>query len=367
MFTVLVIEDETDIRENLQDTFEAENFHVLVAADGDAGIRLAISHVPDIVISDIMMPGIDGYGVLESLKNNESTCTIPLIFLTAKQEMNELRQGMGLGATDYLTKPFRNHELLDVVYTRLKMRNQIDDTYSRALNELRNNLTQSLPHELRTPLAPIINIAQIMQSHHDKLSQDDMKEFGGLILRGATRLSHLIENYILVAELDLIAQNPEKLAMVQSQTTPYSMQVIESTILEYFRDNENRANDFDMQLANINVCISLDHLKKIVLELLDNACKFSEIGTPIQLRTRIVNGFFELSIRDNGRGMKPEHIKQIGTYVQFERQKYEQQGMGFGLAIIRRITKIYGGKFSIKSKQDRGTLIQILLPTQQDL
>ena len=366
MFTILVIEDEADIRENLQDTFEAENFHVLTASDGYTGINLAISELPDLVISDIMMPGIDGCGVLESLKNHESTCTIPLVFLTAKQEMEELRHGMSLGATDYLMKPFKIQELLEVVHTRLKMRNQIDDTYTRAFNELRNNLTQSLPHELRTPLAPIINIAQIMQSHHDKLSHDDIKEFGDLILRGASRLSHLIENYLLVAELDLITQNPDKLAKIQSQTTPHSYQVIESTIIDYFRKNELRANDFDLQLANIHVCISLEYLKKIVCELLDNTCKFSEVGTPIQFRTRMVNGFFELSIRDSGRGMKPEHIKQIDTYVQFEREKYEQQGMGFGLAIIRRITKIFGGKFFIKSKQERGTLIQIVLPTQQE-
>ena len=364
MATVLVIEDEAGIRENIQDLLEVEGFDVLTAADGDMGIKLAINRMPDIVISDIMMPGVDGYGVLESLKNHEATCTIPLVFLTAKQEMKDLRQGMVLGATDYLTKPFRNQELLEVVNTRLKMKNQIDDTYSQSLNAIRNNLTQSLPHELRTPLAPIVNLAQIMQSHPDKLSADDIKEFGGLIQRGATRLSQLIEKYILIAELELITQNPDKLEMVQSRVTSHSLEVIEATVIEYFNENEKRASDFDMQLAEAEVNVSSDYLKKIVFELLDNACKFSADGTPIRLRTRIVDGVFELSIRDKGRGMKPEQIKKIGTYVQFEREQYEQQGMGFGLSIVNRISDIYDGKLTIKSKPENGTIVQVLLPIQ---
>lgn len=364
MTTVLVIEDEEGIRDNLQELFEVEGFDVLTATDGRKGIQMAINQMPDIVISDIMMPDIDGYGVLESLKNNEATCTIPIVFLTAKQEMKDLRQGMGLGATDYLTKPFKNDELLEVVNTRLKMKNQVDDTYSRNINAIRSNLTRSLPHELRTPLAPIVNVAQIMQTYSEKLSADEIKEFGGLIQRGATRLSQLIEKYILVAELELMTQNPEKLEMVKAKVTPDSQPLIEATVIEYFNENEKRASDFDMQLAEAEVNVSSDYLKKIVFELLDNACKFSADGTPIRLRTRIVDGVFEFSIRDKGRGMKPEQIKKIGTYVQFEREQYEQQGMGFGLSIVNRISDIYDGKLTIKSKPENGTIVQVLLPIQ---
>src|SRR4051812_15821307 len=111
METVLLIEDNTDIRENMGEILELAGYKVLLAANGKDGAALAIRQVPDIIVCDIMMPELDGYGVLHLLQKHESTMNIPFIFLTAKTERTEIRKGMELGADDYITKPFEGAEL----------------------------------------------------------------------------------------------------------------------------------------------------------------------------------------------------------------------------------------------------------------
>ncbi|MEH2414258.1 EAL domain-containing response regulator [Nostoc sp.] len=117
---ILIIEDEEAVRENILDLLEAENFETLAAANGRIGVDLAISEIPDLILCDLMMPEIDGYGVLTALRQDPSTATIPFIFLTAKSGKSDFRQGMDMGADDYITKPFTRAELLSAITNRLE-------------------------------------------------------------------------------------------------------------------------------------------------------------------------------------------------------------------------------------------------------
>ncbi|MDP5338218.1 MAG: EAL domain-containing response regulator, partial [Nodularia sp. (in: cyanobacteria)] len=120
MTKILVIEDEESVRENLLDLLESENFETITAANGAIGINLAISVMPDLILCDMMMPEMDGYGVLKVLRQEPLTATIPFIFLTAKSAKADFRQGMDMGADDYLTKPFTRAELLGAIINRLE-------------------------------------------------------------------------------------------------------------------------------------------------------------------------------------------------------------------------------------------------------
>ncbi|MBS1645032.1 MAG: response regulator [Bacteroidetes bacterium] len=119
MTTVLLIEDNTDIRENMGEILELAQYKVLLAENGKVGAAMALEHIPDIIVCDIMMPELDGYGVIHLLQKQEATRDIPFIFLTAKTERTEIRKGMELGADDYITKPFEGAELLNAIETRL--------------------------------------------------------------------------------------------------------------------------------------------------------------------------------------------------------------------------------------------------------
>jgi len=119
METVLLIEDNKEIRENMGEILELARYNVLLAPDGKQGAAMALHHKPDIIVCDIMMPELDGYGVIHLLQKHEETRNIPFIFLTAKTERGEIRKGMELGADDYITKPFEGAELLNAIAIRL--------------------------------------------------------------------------------------------------------------------------------------------------------------------------------------------------------------------------------------------------------
>lgn len=120
MKTILLIEDNENIRENTAEILELSNYKVIVAENGKIGVEKAIEHKPDLIICDIMMPVLDGYGVFHAIRKNEAIKNVPFIFLTAKTERSDFRKGMELGADDYITKPFDGTELLNAVDSRLK-------------------------------------------------------------------------------------------------------------------------------------------------------------------------------------------------------------------------------------------------------
>lgn len=133
---ILIIEDNDDIRESTAEILELANYEVLQAVNGRTGVDLAISELPDVILCDIMMPELDGYGVLYLLHKNEQTATIPFIFLTAKAERIDMRKGMEMGADDYLTKPFDDVELLNAIESRLSKRDKQQVFYSQSLEKL---------------------------------------------------------------------------------------------------------------------------------------------------------------------------------------------------------------------------------------
>jgi len=140
---VLIIEDNNDIRENIVEILELAAYTVFAAENGKTGVDLALKNKPDIVLCDIMMPELDGYGVLYLLNKNPDTAATPFIFLTAKAERVDLRKGMEMGADDYLTKPFDDIELLNAIESRLKKKTAMETFYSKSLDRLGSLVSKS--------------------------------------------------------------------------------------------------------------------------------------------------------------------------------------------------------------------------------
>lgn len=148
MKKILVIEDEQVIRENILKLLKAEGFDVTGAENGAQGLNAAVSNVPDVIICDVMMPELDGYGVLVALRSNPVTATVPFVFLTGKAERSEMRQGMELGADDYLTKPFSKAELVGAISSRLKKQEAVAEQYHN-LRSPSNEFIQDTAHKLQ--------------------------------------------------------------------------------------------------------------------------------------------------------------------------------------------------------------------------
>lgn len=367
MKTILVIEDEQVVLEMLLDLLNAENFQVLGTRDGKTGIELANAHLPNLIISDVMMPDVDGFDVLRVLRSSPATATIPFIFLTAKTDRTDLRQGMELGADDYLTKPFSRSQLLKAISVQLEKQVAIDQQHAQKLEQLRSSIALSLPLELRSPLNSILGYSRLLIDESDALKRSEIQGIAKTIHQSAERLYRLTQNFLLYAELELIATNPLQVEALQSGRVSSAASTIEQ-IAVLVAKRVGREDNLHLDLVDASVRIAKVRLEKIVEELIDNAFKYSPAGTPVRIvgvlgcRDVSLNRCYTLSVSDNGRGMTPTQIAEVGAYQQFDRKLYEQKGSGLGLTITKRLAQLLGGELAIESTPGQQTTVKVILP-----
>ena len=360
MAKILVIEDEAGIRNNLLELLEENGFDVLEAEDGLVGIKLATEQRPDLILCDVMMPEVDGYEVLTALRSNPATQTIPFIFLTAKAG-KEVRQGMNLGSDDYLTKPFTVNDLLSAIVARLDKQSAISRQSQEQLDALRSNISHALSHELRTPLNGILGLSEILLEEYDSDEPSENREMLEEIHASGLRLFRVIQNFLLYAELELAARSPERIEVYRGYETSTKEIIVTQAVQQ--AQKSNREADLQLMCEEISARIAAPKLQKLVEELVDNAFKLSNTGTPIILASCLENNRFVLTVSNEGRGMTAQQIAQVGAYNQFERKLYEQQGLGLGLIIARYLAELHDGKLTIQSVPEQKTTVRVDLPT----
>ncbi|MDJ0518919.1 MAG: response regulator [Trichodesmium sp. MO_231.B1] len=364
MKKILVIEDDKSILTIITDILEAEDFVVVGAKNGRVGIEKAQQEIPDLILCDVMMPEVDGYGVLKSLRQNLVTEAIPFIFLTAKSTKADLREGMELGADDYLTKPFTRDELMKAINTRLDKKSIIERRTQEQLDDLRTSITLSLPHELRTPLNGIIGYSQFIIEDFQDLEENEILTMLENINVSAHRLYRLIQNFLLYTDLELLSRDRDRLELFKTGSLSNPRSIIREVALEKAR-SFNRLKDLDITSENANLKISEPNFRKIIDELLDNAFKFSPPNTKVQVIGRLLQNIFAVDFIDNGTGMNINEIANVGAYKQFNRHIYEQQGSGLGLILAKQMTELHNGKLIIQSIPKQETTVTIFLPIRE--
>lgn len=360
MAKILVVEDDKNLRDTIADILTYGGHHIVEAADGSVGVELAQAHLPDLVVSDILMPDVDGYELLLCLRNNPKTNTIPIIFLTAKDNPQARRRGMVSGADDYLTKPFDPTDLLEAIDTQLKKRALLADKTETSMRMLRKNIIYALPHEMRTPLHLILGFASLLRDDYDQVTPAEVLQSAQAMLHSGKRLQRLIENYLVYAQLELL-NDPQEIQALRNHLVKDPADLIAEEAIQKAQEYK-RQDDLVMKLHNVALRISPGDLKKIVEELVDNAFKFSDPGSKVYVDSLREDSEFVLHIQDAGQGMTPDETQSIGAYMQFERAFYEQQGLGLGLVIAQRLVELHDGIMEFKSRPDEGTHIRISFP-----
>lgn len=353
---ILVIDDEVPLLEEIVEWLEFEGFEVRGANNGEAGIAIALEQLPDLILSDVNMPGIDGYRVLLELRTHAPLSLTPFIFLTAMADRRNVRYGMELGADDYITKPFSHSELLSAIRSRLEKIAVIQERSDSALNKLRHSLLYALPHELRTPLNSILGFGELLKMDADTIQPEKIALMADSIVAGGRRLYHLIENYLLYAQLEMQIDR-SSLGMRTAEVAEYITLCSAQVAARY-----NRSPLLALTLVDAPLKLASVDLSKIVTELVDNAFKFSAATTPVEISSQVDAEGYHLQIRDSGRGIAPQYLDQIGPYMQFDRALYEQQGSGLGLVIAQRLAEQCGGRLTLESKVGMGTTVTVLLP-----
>ena len=356
---ILVIEDDPAVRGLIVDTIRLKGWQPLEASDGEMGVQTAQAELPDLVLCDIQMPKMDGYGVLHRLRENKSTATLPFIFLSGLGEKPKVRKGMESGADDYIVKPFTVQELIGAIEARFQKQAAFQETAESRLNELRESLTFALPHEMVTPLNTILGFSSLLLES-PQISGSEIKEYAGLMHQAGERLKALIEKFLVYAQVELTAGNPEA-RTVATRPPHQTRETIAATAARVAKELK-RPNDLELKLSSVEHPINASHLDRLARELIENAFKFSEPGTKVEVKSTVEDGELRLEVTDRGRGLSAHQINRLGANLQFDRQLHEQQGTGLGLAIARRLAEMYTGTIRVESASDAGTTVVVAIP-----
>jgi signal transduction histidine kinase len=354
--TILVVEDEISLRENIQETLELNNYRILTAGNGAEAIKMCKNEVPDLVLSDIMMPVMDGYKMLEEFQKDPRTSSVPFIFLTAKSGESDLRKGMNNGADDYVIKPFKIRDLLQAVSTRLGKKKKTE----KVINQTAENISRFVPHELRTPLVTIMGFTQLLIDENGSLTQEETNDYLSKIKTASSRLHKTIEKFLLYSDISV--------SNTKEATDTSSAICINENELSAFLFSKSyiyeRKNDFKFEIEEGNIKISEVHFYVLFEEIIDNAIKFSPKGTDIIIRGFQADNEYILEITDYGIGISRDNLQIIAPFIQHDRMLNGQNGTGLGLPIIKSLARLYNGKFDMVSEEKKYTKVILKLPVE---
>ncbi len=185
---ILIIEDEDAIRENIAEMLSICGYQVEVAANGREGISQTLVFKPDVIVCDIMMPFMNGYQVLETLRSSNSQANTPFIFLTSMANPSEIREGMLIGADDYLTKPFTFSDLIAAIESRLKREKLRKEELNTQIKEYQYNLNKVSTHEYNTPLSSMLGFLNLLSNHYSSFDKEETISMLELITFSCIRL-----------------------------------------------------------------------------------------------------------------------------------------------------------------------------------
>jgi signal transduction histidine kinase len=358
---ILCIEDDSGMRKSVRLMLEFAGYEMMEAENGMEGVDQALKSLPDLIICDIRMPGMDGFETLEELHKHESTARIPFIFLTGEDPRTQLRKGMNLGANDFILKPIDMDDFIKAVQVRLEEADKRKKESQRAIDELSERITRALPHELRTPMIGILGLAEQLKSHTEEMKPSEIKELAETLSFAAVRMNETLEKFWLHTQCLILAHDASKLSASRQAGSKESQKVIKRTA-EAVASTYHRSSDLDLHLVPISIAISERYVEQLIRQVIDNAFKFSPAGAHVSISTASDNERGVITIGDKGRGMSEDQIKKIHEFMQFDREQYEQQGLGLGLMIVKRLTEIHHGSMQVSSMQGDGTTVSLSFP-----
>jgi len=354
MKTILLIDDDPQVRTMFGVALRRSGYHVIEADSGVTGLEMARQHLPDLILSDIHMPGGDGSTLLRDIRHDPELRSKQVVLMTGRPDLVTPRKGMEEGADDFLVKPVSLDALRSCVEARFSRASISWRVEDQMLAQLRSSVPSNLPHEFFTPLAGIIGLMEILRADSAGLTPEEVRDIYDDIYQSALRLNRTLRNYLLILDLQTASSEP-----VPTLSPGEVEKSILAGVKEALRLNKRR-EDVTVQVNACSISVKPEDLSRMVEELVDNACKFSRQGTPVKVE---LNTDGRLIITDEGRGLTPEEIARVGAFQQFDRKKQEQQGLGLGLVLVQKLTALGKAEFSLTSQPGKGTQAQIVFPS----
>jgi len=345
MRKVLVVEDNDLLRENICEILKLDGHEVIHAIHGQDGWNKIKESQPDLVLSDVNMPVMDGFELLKIIREHEQLHSLPFIFLTVRNTMRELRLGMNYGADDYLAKPFEIHHLLTVVQNRLKrIKNQKEEASSP---EIRKEVALSKAYDVAIRKEVVEPIDEIIKELTSEASIANAKS----LKSNAQKIVHSLQ-------IDTIQKcQRQQQKILESEENIEISELISNVISNHM---VQQSIPFDIHIAPYYVQAPLNYLSMAFTEILENAVKFSDGSSQVKITgAALSQKEYQINITNTGLAFDHTNQTEIGPFKTFIDNDSYEAGIGLGLHNASRILNFSKTKFKLYSKAKNETIFSI--------
>lgn len=360
---ILVVDDVPTNIQVVGTILRGAGYQVVPATSPVQALKFAKDPPPDLILLDVMMPEIDGFEVCRRLKADPETSSIPVIFLTASVEAEQVVKGFEFGAVDYVTKPFNSAELLARVRTHLELKHSreiLERTASqlRELNNEKNEFLGIAAHDLKNPICSFIGVAEYMMGKPG-LERAELKELAGDILTESRRLLQLVQN--------LLDVNAIERGQLKFQPVACDLAEIAGTVVNNFRaraEAKQQALAYDPGATPARVFADRSVTVQILDNLVSNALKFSPAGKTIRVRVSPAKEGILCEVQDEGPGLSVEDQQRLfGKFARLSAQPTGgENSTGLGLSIVKKLVEAMNGSVWCESQLGHGAKFGIRLP-----
>lgn len=350
---ILIVDDVPKNIQLVANFLTKVGYQINFAVDGASAIEHASKGEFDLILLDIMMPGIDGFEVCATLKENEITKDIPIIFLTAKTDNESIAKGFEAGGVDYITKPFNPTELLARVKTHISLKNREKEL--RELNKTKDTFLSIIGHDLKTPLANIISLGDIIMNNKE-ISTEERNELVNDMVDSGRQGGWLLENLLSWTRIQTgsITNKPEILDLNE---------IVHQNVDFVYQNAQHKGVDILVDcVAGIKIFADRNIVHTILRNLLSNGIKFTHSGGYIKIiSTRTPENEIRLKVIDSGIGIRPERLKDLFTKVGNTSTDGTQneKGSGLGLVLVKDLIDLIDARIEVKSEVEKGTRFSI--------
>lgn len=360
--TILIVDDNSNNVKIIALTLRAFNYKLVIATNGQSAIDMVEKTRPDLVLMDVMMPGMDGYETCEKIKAKKENENIPVIFLTALSEKANIIRGFEVGGVDYITKPFNKEELISRVKTHLELKFTRDElqknsNYLQSLNAVKDRMFSVIGHDLRSPLGSVKMTLEYLSETIEETSTEELKSTIDLLQKTTDEVFSLLENLLGWAKSQsgnlAITKEP-----IDLMDLGYKVYLLNKGNLKF----KNIDFKLDIQPGTI-VSADLNTITAVFRNLLSNAVKFTPNGGTISLLAKEVDDKILIEIKDSGVGIPPENLPKL-----FDSTKHfttfgtnRESGSGLGLTLCFDFVKKNDGEIWAESTVGKGTSFFLLL------
>jgi two-component system sensor histidine kinase/response regulator len=361
---ILIVDDERHNRQLLEVMLTPEGFHLATATSGEEALAMVAQQPPDLILLDVMMPGMNGYQVASKIKGDLATKNIPVVMVSALDDGDARMLGLNAGAEEFLSKPVNRAELCVRVRNLLRLKAYGDEQERSRKDQIRfkDEFLSHVSHELRSPLTAIKQFTSILLGGLAGELNKEQREYQQIVLRNIHQLQSMIDDLLEITRLETGKLGVEAESVSISDAVTDTIATLQVTARA---KGITVAGDVSPSLPSAHA----DRLRvrQILIILLDNAIKFTAAGGTVMIRARPFEHdpqFLLLEVSDNGCGMSPEKVERIfeRLYQISETTQGSRDGLGLGLFICKELVTRQGGHIWVKSQAQAGSTFSFILP-----